>query len=70
MLLPFALLPLIGGALSHGHAWPALVALPAALFVIYQFASEPRGPVFNRILVQTVQVQLAFSLLLSFGLIM
>ena len=70
MLLPFALLPLIDRVLPHGQVWPALLTLPFALFVIYQFAREPRGPVFNRILVQTVQVQLAFSLLLSIGLML
>jgi 1,4-dihydroxy-2-naphthoate octaprenyltransferase len=70
MLLPFALLPLIGRALPHGRAWPALIALPLALAMTYHFARVPRGPVFNRILVQTVQVQLAFSLLLSLGLVL
>src|SRR6266545_2018002 len=68
MLLPFALLPLIGDALPSGHAWPAWIALLPALAVMYRFAVEPRGPIFNRILVQTVQVQLLFSLLLSLGL--
>ena len=68
MLLPFALLPLIARALPHGQVWPTLFALPLALYVIYQFAHEPRGPVFNRILVQTVQVEFAYSLLLSIGL--
>jgi 1,4-dihydroxy-2-naphthoate octaprenyltransferase len=70
MLLPFALLPLIGRSLPHGQVWPALIALPLALAVIWRFAREPRGPVFNRILVQTVQVEFAFSLLLSTGLLM
>ena len=70
MLFPFALLPLIGWSLPHGRVWPALIALPLALAMIYRFAHEPRGPVFNRILVQTAQVQFAFSLLLSIGLLM
>jgi 1,4-dihydroxy-2-naphthoate polyprenyltransferase len=70
LLLPFASLPLIGRALPQGQVWPALIALPLALIVIYRFAREPRGPVFNRILVLTVQVQLAFSLLLSIGLML
>ena len=70
MLLPFALLPLIGRTLPHGQVWPALVALPLALVLIYRFARDPRGPVFNRILVQTVQVQFAFSLLLVIGLVL
>jgi 1,4-dihydroxy-2-naphthoate octaprenyltransferase len=70
MLLPFALLPLIGLKLPHGHVWPAFIALPPALASIWRFAGEQRGPAFNRILVQTVQVQLAFSLLLSVGLLL
>ncbi len=70
MLLPFALLPLIGRSLPHGQVWPALIALPLALAMIYRFAQEPRGPVFNRILVQTAQVEFAFSVLLSIGLCM
>ena len=70
MLLPFALLPLIDGALPNGQVWPALIALPLVFVLIYRFAREPRGPVFNRILVQTVQAQLAFSLLLSLGLVL
>src|SRR4029079_13114537 len=48
MLLPFALLPLIVHSLPHGQVWPALVTLPLALAMIYRFAREPRGPVFNR----------------------
>jgi 1,4-dihydroxy-2-naphthoate polyprenyltransferase len=68
MLLPFVLLPLIGRSLPHGQVWPALIALPLALTMIYRFAHEPRGPVFNRILVQTAQVEFVFSLLLSIGL--
>lgn len=70
MLLPFALLPLIARTLPNGHVWPALIVLPSALALTYRFAREPRGPAFNRILVQTVQVQLAFSMLLSLGLIL
>jgi 1,4-dihydroxy-2-naphthoate polyprenyltransferase len=70
MLLPFALLPMIDDALPNGQVWPALIALPLALVSIYRFAHEPRGPVFNQILVQTVQVQFAFSLLLSLGLVL
>jgi 1,4-dihydroxy-2-naphthoate polyprenyltransferase len=70
MLVPFAILPLIGRALPHGQVWTALLALPLAIALIYRFGHEPRGPVFNRILVQTVQVQFAFSVLLSFGLIL
>jgi 1,4-dihydroxy-2-naphthoate polyprenyltransferase len=70
ILLPFALLGLIGPGLPHGHVWPALIALPFALALIYRFTHQPPGPAFNRILVQTVQVQFAFSLLLSLGLVL
>ncbi len=70
MLLPYALLLLIGRALPHGHVWPALIALPPTLVLIYRFMREPSGRGFNRILVWTVQIQLAFSLLLSLGLVL
>jgi 1,4-dihydroxy-2-naphthoate octaprenyltransferase len=70
MLLPYALLPLIGRALPHGHVWPALIALPPTLVLIYRFVCEPPGRGFNRILVWSVQIQLAFSLLLSLGLVL
>jgi 1,4-dihydroxy-2-naphthoate polyprenyltransferase len=70
MLFPFALLPLIGQGLRYGHVWSAFIALPLALVSIWRFGREPRGPAFNQILVQTVQVQLAFSLLLSVGFVL
>lgn len=70
MLLPFALLPLIGRGLPHGHVWPALVTLPLTLALIYRFMREPRGRGFNRILVWTVQIQMLFGLLLSVGLVL
>ena len=70
MLLPFALLPLIDRHLTHGQVWPALIALPLAIAMIYRFSQEPRGPAFNRILVQTAQVEFAFSVLLTIGLCM
>ncbi|MGA2565636.1 MAG: 1,4-dihydroxy-2-naphthoate octaprenyltransferase [Pseudolabrys sp.] len=70
MLLPYALLPLIGRVLPHGHAWPALITLPLTLALIYRFMHEPSGRGFNRILVWTVQIQLLFSLLLSAGLVL
>jgi 1,4-dihydroxy-2-naphthoate polyprenyltransferase len=70
MLLPFALLWPIGQALPRGHVWPTLIALPLAGALIYQFAREPRGRGFNRILVQTVQVQAIFSVLLSVGVVL
>jgi 1,4-dihydroxy-2-naphthoate octaprenyltransferase len=70
MLLPFTLLPLIDRHITHGHVWPALLALPLALAMIYRFSQEPRGQAFNRILVQTAQVEFAFSALLTIGLCM
>ena len=70
MLLPFVLLPAIAQTLSRGHVWPALIPLPLAAVVIYRFAHQPRGPGFNRILAQTVQIQALFSALLSLGLVL
>jgi 1,4-dihydroxy-2-naphthoate polyprenyltransferase len=70
MLAPFALLLAIALTLPRGHTWPALGALPLAGLLIRQFAVEPRGAGFNRILVQTVKVQLLFSLLLALGLVL
>jgi len=70
MLLPFALLPLIGRSLPHGHVWPALTILPLTLALIYRFMREPAGRGFNRILVQTVYMQFLFSLLLTVGLVL
>jgi 1,4-dihydroxy-2-naphthoate octaprenyltransferase len=70
MLLPFALLLPIGHALPRGHVWPALIAMPPALALIHRFIHVPRGRQFNRVLVQTVQVQSLFSLLLALGLVL
>jgi len=70
LLAPFALLFPIGQALPRGQAWPALVALPLAGLLINRFAHEPGGRGFNRILVQTVQIQFLFCLLLSLGLVL
>jgi len=68
ILLPFALLPLIGHGQPHGHVWPAFATLPVALALIYRFMREPRGRVFNQILVRTVHMQFLFGFLLSVGL--
>jgi 1,4-dihydroxy-2-naphthoate polyprenyltransferase len=70
MLFPFALLHPIGGALPRGYVWPALIALPVAVMMIYRFVREPRGRGFNRILVRTVLTQLLFGVLLSLGLVL
>ncbi len=69
VLAPFALLPLLRSATSHGFAWLALLALPAAVGLGRDFANEPRGPAFNLILIRTVQLQVLFSTLLCIGLI-
>jgi len=68
MLLPFALLPMLGHGLPRGRVWPVLLAFPLVVVLIHRFAREPRGPGFNRILAQTVQIQVLFSLLLCLGL--
>ena len=70
LLLPFALLPLIGHGLPRGHVWPVLGALPLACLLIYRFMREPRGRAFNGILVQTVQLQILFGLLLCLELVL
>jgi 1,4-dihydroxy-2-naphthoate polyprenyltransferase len=70
LLIPFALLPVIGDALRERHVWPALVALPPALVLIYRFVHEPRGRGFNQILIRTAQLQFLFGLLLCLGLVM
>jgi hypothetical protein len=47
MLLPFALLPLIGRALPHGHVWPALITLPLTLALTIPVSAvrfRPRPP--------------------------
>ncbi|MDE2166670.1 MAG: 1,4-dihydroxy-2-naphthoate octaprenyltransferase [Alphaproteobacteria bacterium] len=69
MLLPFAFLPLLNFALPHGRVWPALLALPPALLLVWRCAREPRGRGLNRILAYTVQTQVLFSLLLCAGLL-
>jgi 1,4-dihydroxy-2-naphthoate polyprenyltransferase len=70
MLFPFALLLPISQTLPRGHVWPALIALPLAVALIYCFVHEPRGRGFNGILVRTVLTQFLFGVLLSLGLIL
>jgi 1,4-dihydroxy-2-naphthoate octaprenyltransferase len=70
ILLPFALLLPIGHVLAHGHVWLALIPLPLAGVLINRFVREPPGRGFNRILLQTVQIQTLFGLLLSVGLVL
>lgn len=70
MLLPFALLLPMGHALARGYVWLALIPLPVAGILIKRFAREPRGRGFNGILMQTLQIQMLFGLLLSLGLVL
>ena len=67
LLAPFALIvPLAGlGTL----AWLPLLVLPWALWLIVRFYRTPPSPAFNELLARTAQLQLAFGLLLSVGLI-
>jgi 1,4-dihydroxy-2-naphthoate polyprenyltransferase len=69
ILVPFGLLVPVSHALPSGHVWLALIPLPLAAMLINRFVHEPRGRGLNRILLQTVQLQLLFSLLLSVGLV-
>ena len=50
--------------------WLALIPLPLVGILINRFVHEPRGPGFNRILMQTLQIQMLFGLLLSLGLLL
>jgi 1,4-dihydroxy-2-naphthoate octaprenyltransferase len=70
MLAPFALLLPIGHALPRGHVWPALIPMPLAGLLINRFIHERRGPNLNWVLLQTVQIQALFSLLLALGLVL
>lgn len=70
MLLPYALLLSMGRGLPQHPFWLVLVMLPPTLILIHRFVHEPPGRGFNRILVQTVQVQVLFSLLLAAALLM
>jgi 1,4-dihydroxy-2-naphthoate polyprenyltransferase len=70
MLVPFVLLVPIGQALPRTHVWATLIALPPAGMLTRKFAREPPGRGFNRILVQTVQIQALFCLLLTLGLVL
>ncbi|MDD5404824.1 MAG: 1,4-dihydroxy-2-naphthoate polyprenyltransferase [Sulfuricella sp.] len=69
LLVPYLLLPLLSGltGMKLGVALPFL-SLPWAVNLLRRFVSEPAGPVFNRILAQTAQLQLAFGVLLVLGM--
>ncbi len=62
MLTPFVQLSLM-------HWWLPLLALPWSVYLLVLFCRETPGPIFNRLLAQTAQLQLLFSLLLSASLL-
>jgi len=71
LFTPYLLLPLLA-YLSHsgwGVGLP-LLSLPLALSLWQRFRREQPGPVFNRILAQTAQLQLGFGILLIIGLLL
>lgn len=71
LLAPFALLlPL--QLLNNGAtaAWLPVLALPWALSLLRRFTVQTPGPAFNRLLAETAQLQFAYGLLLSLGLVL
>ncbi|MBC7906186.1 MAG: 1,4-dihydroxy-2-naphthoate octaprenyltransferase [Rhodospirillaceae bacterium] len=56
VLVPFILLD-----------WVALAAAPLAVKLVWDFATQPRGPAFNRILAATARFQLALAVLAVLG---
>lgn len=66
LLAPYALLTLLD---PMNKSWLAVVTLPWAIYLIMRFWREAPGFAFNRILAQTAQLQLAFGILLSVGLL-
>jgi 1,4-dihydroxy-2-naphthoate octaprenyltransferase len=69
LVLPYLLLPAL--AQLTGAGWRLalpLLSLPLAWWLWRRFRAETPGPVFNRILAQTAQLQLVFGILLSIGL--
>lgn len=71
LFLPYILLPLLAGisGIKWGTVLP-FISLPWAMRLLQRFASEPVGPVFNRILAQTAQLQLLFGALLTIGMML
>jgi 1,4-dihydroxy-2-naphthoate polyprenyltransferase len=69
LLLPFALLVPIDRALPDHPLWLTLGILPPTVWLIHCFAHATTGRDLNRLLVQTVQLQLLFSALLAAGLL-
>lgn len=74
MLLPFALLPLLGftAAGGRGAVWLALplLSLPLSLRLIRDFREQRPGPAFNVLLARTAGQQLVFGVLLACALLL
>ncbi|MCE5181469.1 MAG: 1,4-dihydroxy-2-naphthoate polyprenyltransferase [Betaproteobacteria bacterium] len=66
MLLPYLLLLTLG---HYKGVWLSTLTLPWAFFLIAKFWRETPGPVFNRILAQTAQLQMGFGILFCAGLL-
>ena len=71
MLVPFALLPLLGLETRVGASLLVpLLALPTALGLVRRFWHETPGPAFNAILAQTARFQVMFSVLLCVAILL
>lgn len=71
LFLPYLLLPVLSNL--TGMQWGAVLpflSLPWAMMLLRRFVTEPAGPVFNRILAQTAQLQLVFGALLVLGILL
>ncbi len=66
MFAPYLMLPLYA---SLKLWWLPMLTLPWAAFMVVLFCRETPGPIFNRLLAQTAQLQLGFGFLLSLGLL-
>lgn len=66
MLAPYLML-FIPGCLKVW--WLPALTLPWAISLVVLFCRETPGPIFNRLLAQTAQLQLGFGFLLSVGLL-
>ncbi len=67
LLIPF-LLPLFLSGVGT-KSWLILLLLPVALLLLRNIINETPGPIFNTYLAKTARLQLAYSILLSTGLI-
>ncbi|MDR3326036.1 MAG: 1,4-dihydroxy-2-naphthoate octaprenyltransferase [Rhodospirillaceae bacterium] len=70
MTIPFILLPLLNNLLQNKHVLIVFLCAPFSLLMIRKFFHENVGPIFNKILSQTAQIQLIYGILLCFGLLL